>query len=154
MRNLKIPLHRIKTEQQICDAQYIVLHVNEHKRQVRVAQGCVARPIPTSFQQSHPWGWTRNVKRIIHGIKKGAAKLRWVGGGGHRPVLCVNETRKADAFSARARSAAKTHLFHQSPQWGQLTCILVGYYVSMYAWTCKWVAGEDKPRKILPIFSL
>jgi hypothetical protein len=44
-------------------------------------------------------------------MKRGAAKLRWGGGGGdaHRPVLSDYEPKRTVVYSVRARSAAKVH---------------------------------------------
>jgi hypothetical protein len=42
-------------------------------------------------------------------MKRGALKLKWVGGGAQRPVWRVKEPKKTGARSSRARSAAKTH---------------------------------------------
>ncbi len=58
-------------------------------------------------------GVERNLIKSFHGIqsekKRGAAKLRWGGGGAQRLALRVNEPEQTGGRSAKACSAATTH---------------------------------------------
>ncbi len=48
--------------------------------------------------------------RLLHGMKRGEAKLRWTGAGACSALFCVfKNLKKMGARSARARGGAKTH---------------------------------------------
>jgi hypothetical protein len=80
------------------------MHLKIGARSARMRGGANTHPFSSEssmrlnekFKENFTWDKERSSEAAMCG-----------GGGGQRRVLCVNEPRKADAFSARARCAAK-----------------------------------------------